>query len=115
MSAYHQIRIQPADIDKTAIVSTLGLDKYNIMPHPLAHKDAVAAFQRFMEKIFRDVNCVFVYIDDILIFSDGQSSHKKDIRIMQNIIYEVLHNNNFKIKISLAKSTFDVAFIDFLG
>ena len=50
-----------------------------------------------MDKIFEDIDCVFIYIDDILIFSNDEISHKKDIETVLSILNE--HN----LKISATK------------
>ena len=80
ISAYHQIKMHPDDIPKTAIICPMGLFHYEFMPFGL--KNSSATFQRYMDRIFRQINCVFIYLDDILIFSDDEPSHKKDIDIV---------------------------------
>ena len=62
-----------------------------------------------MDRIFRQIDCVFIYLDDILIFSDDEPSHKKDI----DTVFKILQENN--LKISLSKSIFNVTSLDFLG
>ena len=39
-----------------------------------------------MDRIFRQIDCVFIYLDDILIFSDDEPSHKKDIDTVFKIL-----------------------------
>ena len=51
----------------------------------------------------------FIYIDDILIFSNDEISHKKDIETVFSILNE--HN----LKILATKSVFNGTFLDFLG
>ena len=62
-----------------------------------------------MDKIFEDIYCVFIHIDDILIFSNNEISHKKDIET----VFSILNEHNFKI--SASKSVVNVTFLDFLG
>ena len=107
ISAYHQIKMHPDDIPKTAIICPLGLFHYEFMPFGL--KNSSATFQRYMDRIFRQIDCVFIYLDDILIFSDDEPSHKKDI----DTVFKILQENN--LKISLSKSIFTVTSLDFLG
>jgi hypothetical protein len=49
---------------------------------PFGLTNASAAFQRFMNDIFQDLlnDCVIVYLDDILIFSDDLASHRKHVK-----------------------------------
>jgi hypothetical protein len=49
---------------------------------PFGVSNAPAAFQHFMNDIFSDLLnvCVIVYLDDILIYSDDMSQHKKHIK-----------------------------------
>ena len=61
-----------------------------------------------MDKIFEDIDCVFIHIDDILIFSNDEISHKKDIET----VFSILNKHNFKI--SATKSVFQCYFPRFL-
>ena len=49
---------------------------------PFGLTNAPAAFQRFMNDIFSDpLNvCVIIYLDDILIYSEDTTQHKKHIK-----------------------------------
>ncbi|KIO15013.1 hypothetical protein M404DRAFT_78252, partial [Pisolithus tinctorius Marx 270] len=78
--AYHLVRIAPRDEWKTAFRTRYGSYEWLVMPFGLTN--APAAFQRFVNSIFADMLdvCIVVYLDDILIYSGDESSHKQHVR-----------------------------------
>ena len=66
------------DIAKTAIVTPFGLFEYLRMPFGL--KNAAQTFQRFMDNVFRDMQFVYVYLDDNLVASSSTEEHCIDLR-----------------------------------
>ena len=67
-SGYHQVRIAKRDIYKTAFRTERGHYEFIVMPFGLT--GAPGTFNRMMMRIFIDLvgKCVFIFLDDILIF-----------------------------------------------
>ncbi|MCO5606129.1 hypothetical protein L7F22_060316 [Adiantum nelumboides] len=91
-SGYHQIGIVNTDILKTAFRTTFGLYKYLVMSFGLTN--ALATFNRMMERIFRPYrNFTGVFFDDVTIFSKSIEEHKKNLQA----IFQALRDNKLFI------------------
>ena len=90
--AYHHIEIRPEDRHKTAFITHKGLFEWNRMTFGFAN--APAAFQRAVNYIFRDLDFVIVYLDDILILSESEEQHIQHLET----VFERLSEYNLKIR-----------------
>lgn len=108
-AGYHQVIIRESDREKTAF--SINGAKYEFIRMPFGLKNAPSIFQRCVDDILRPYigKFAYVYIDDVLIYSNSPEEHMKHITTVIN----ALHAANMKI--SSEKSHFFSVSIEFLG
>jgi hypothetical protein len=104
VKAFHHVPIVPEDRQKTAVITPFGLFEYNYMPFGLCNAD-----QRVQDQIFKDLPCIFVYLDDQHVASRKMEQHAADLRA----VLQCLADNS--LAINLEKCEFAVPELDFLG
>uniref|UniRef100_A0A3Q3AU88 ribonuclease H n=1 Tax=Kryptolebias marmoratus TaxID=37003 RepID=A0A3Q3AU88_KRYMA len=108
-NAYHLVRIRVGDEWKTAFNTPTGHYEYLVMP--FGQTNAPAVFQALVNDVLRDMigQFVFVYLDDILIFSNNLHTHITQVR---SVLLRLLQNNLF---VKAEKCEFHVPTTSFLG
>jgi hypothetical protein len=81
-SGYHQIKIRPEGVSKTAFSTRYGLYEYLVMSFGLTN--APAHFMYLMNSVFMPEldKFVTVFIDDILIHSKSEEEHVQHLRVI---------------------------------
>jgi hypothetical protein len=108
-SGYHQMRIRPSDIPKTAFSTRYGLYEFTVMSFGLTN--APAYFMNLMNKVFMEYldRFIVVFINDILIYSKSDSDHEEHLRL----VLQKLRDNQLYAK--FVKCEFWIGEVPFLG
>ena len=108
-TGFHQIRVKPEHVEKTAFQTKYG--QYEFMVLPMGLCNAPATFSTMMNEVLEGLvdECCTVYLDDILIFSKSKAEHRKHVKQVLERLR--LH----KLYASPKKCHFMTSQVEFLG
>jgi len=108
-NAYFQTRVEPKDVDKNGFKSLFECFVSKVMLQ--GDMNTPGTFMRILSDLFADYPGQFrwIYIDDILIYSDTEQDHLKHIAIVYNKLKQAQFYTSRK------KSEFFAASMDVLG
>lgn len=107
VKAYNQIPVYVDDICKTAVTCPFGMFEFPFMPFGL--RNAAQTFQRFLDEVLRDLDFVYSYIDDVLIYSKDAEQHLEHLRQVFDRFQE------YGMLINESKCSFGQKEVTFLG
>ncbi len=108
-NAYHLVCIREGDEWKTAFNTPRGHFEYRVLPFGLSNAPAV--FQALVNDVLRDMlnQFIYVYLDDILIFSHSLQEHVQHVR---RVLQRLLENGLY---VKAEKCVFHAQSVPFLG
>ncbi|KAG1935767.1 retrotransposable element [Pimephales promelas] len=108
-NAYHLVRIREGDEWKTAFNTPRGHFEYLVIFFGLSNSPAV--FQALVNDVLRDMidQFIYVYLDDILIFSSSLQEHVQHVR---QVLQRLLENGLY---VKAEKCDFYAQSVPFLG
>ena len=108
-SGYHQVRLWPEDVHKTAFRTHDGLYEFLVMAFGLCN--APATFQALMNDVLRPFlrRFVLVFFDDILIYDKTCADHLRHLRA---VFSELRHHQLFVKRTKCAFGATSVAYLD---
>ncbi|KAF8756122.1 hypothetical protein RHS01_04631 [Rhizoctonia solani] len=106
---YNNVQVKEGNKWKTAFQTKYGLYESLVMTFGLTN--APAAFQHFMNKLFKDLLDVgvIIYLNDILIYSKTDADHTKHVH---KVLRRLMENQLF---CKASKCTFHVTSVEHLG
>jgi hypothetical protein len=108
-SGYHQIKIRPQDIPKTAFSTKYELYEYLVMSFGLTNTPAYFMYHMNLVYLPELDKFLIVFIDDILVYYEDDEDHAKYLRIVLNRL------RDHKLYAKFSKCEFWLKKVPFLG
>ena len=107
LKSYHQIPLTESSAAKTVVLSPWGTFKFVKLAMGL--RNAAQSFQKMMDSILNNMEGIFCYLDDVLVYSKTEAEHREIVEEL----FKRLNDNG--LTISLKKCEFNRPALTFLG
>ena len=105
LKSYHQVPVAEKDMEKTALLTPLGSFAFKRAAMDLRNSGAVS--QRFMDDVTRGLDFMYVYIDDVLVFSRSTREYLEHLtQLLECLQFYGLVINEDKCHFSADKISF---------
>ena len=99
--------VSPDSKEKTNITTPIGNFSFNMMPFGLC--GAPASFMRLMTVVVEGLKNIYVYLNDVIVFSSSAEDHEIHLRALFKRLSE------YGLKINKEKCSLGMEELDFLG
>lgn len=106
-NAYHLVCIKRSDEWKRDFCTPSGHSEYHVMPFGLSNSPSV--FQVLVNNVLTEFinRFVFVYMDDVLVFSTSVADHQRQARqVLQKLLQNQLFVKQEKCEFHVVRTTF---------
>ena len=105
--AYYHVPMTAESRDKTTITTPFGNFCFKMMPFGLC--GAPSMFMRLMSEVVQGLTNIFIYLDDVIVFSSSAEDHKMHL----SALFQRLAK--YGLKVNEEKCRLGVEELDFLG
>ena len=105
--AFHSIIIDERDRYKTCVATPWGL--FNFKRLAMGMRNSAQSFQRMVQDVVGDMDSVFCYLDDLLIFSQSPEHH---LQVLEELFSKL---EKAGLTLALSKCQFGVDSLEYLG
>jgi hypothetical protein len=103
----YQIPMAAGDISKTAVITAFS--HFEFLRVPFGLKNAGHRFQRLIDCVLAGLDCIFVYMDNVIIGSRTEEEH------LQHLHLVFARLQQFGLVLNMDKCQFGVVQVEFLG
>ena len=107
-SAFHHLPIHPDDVSKTCVLSPWG-GAFVFKRLAFGLTNGPSSWQKYVDGIFKDIEGLYCYLDDILLYTDTEEQHMSLLKK----VFQRLEEHD--LTLALDKCVFGRSTMDYLG